>query len=182
LSDHITDDIPRILELTSAETGTASREVVEEIVPPEAPAAATNMDIPSPEELDAVKRDAHVTPDDPTPQPEAAPIDTQDTPDPTDGLSSVETVVETITEVPQEAVVSEPPPPVETDQVGSQANVESAVTAVTDILGAEEVKEGTINCETCGLEVTDTDLQELTQIRFQKWLCRPHFKEMLTTK
>jgi hypothetical protein len=192
LSEHITDDIPKILELASADVGEASREVLVEIgTPPEAP-AAVNMDVPSPEELDAVKREAHVTPDTPSPEPievvVAAPIDTQDTQAPLplseDTGSEAIAAADTANEdplTPGSASVDEVPA-----SEGSQAQVESveptedeAMASVTDILDAKEVDPAAITCEVCGVEVTDTDLQELTQIRFQKWMCRPHFKEKL---
>ena len=182
LSEHITDDIPKILELASADMGTASREVMEDIGTPEAPPATTNMDVPSPEELDAVKRDAHVTPEDYPVEP-AAPIDTPDTTAP--DIENIETgemksEVEPVAEPP-----SDPEPAVSQEQVELTAvppldnEMEKAEENVIEALGAEEVKAGAVVCEVCGVEVIDTDLQELTQIRFQKWLCRPHFKEML---
>jgi hypothetical protein len=205
LSEHITNDIPKMLELTSADLGTASREVVTVVDAPDAPPAAVNADIPSPEELDAKKAEAHETPEqEPVVEETAAPIDTPDTPAPQPIAEKGES---NLTVEPEQAVPtegpSEPAKAAEPEQVGSQAQVESAaeppnhieseskplhqiedatdeaVATVTEILGAEEVPSGVV-CEVCGEEVTDTDLQELTQIRFQKWLCRPHFKEMLT--
>jgi hypothetical protein len=225
LSEQIIDDIPKILELVSADTGTASREVIADIGTPEAPPAATNMDVPSPEELDAVKREAHVIPVLGGVQPEGTPhFDAEPLVSPVEELAT-----STLGEVPAETAppidtqdTQAPIPPVEEDSddavlaaepanevplapgsasvdrdpasVGSQAHVElaavppldtemdDAVETVIETLGAEEVSATAVVCEVCGVEVTDADLQELTQIRFQKWLCRPHFKEMLQQK
>jgi len=44
-------------------------------------------------------------------------------------------------------------------------------------LGATEVV--VPSCDVCGEEVDDADLRALTEIRFHKVLCRPHFKEAL---
>ena len=52
---------------------------------------------------------------------------------------------------------------------------EEAVDAVVDIMEAEEVHV----CAECNEVVTDSDLRDLTQIRFRKYLCREHFKEAI---
>jgi hypothetical protein len=59
---------------------------------------------------------------------------------------------------------------------------EQAAAELQEQLGTEEVAFNPYVCEVCGVEVNDTDLHELTQIRFQKYLCRTHFKEKLQSK
>lgn len=63
------------------------------------------------------------------------------------------------TESPSEVMVSE----------------EQAVENVQELLGGEEI----FICSVCSEPVEDVSLREISQIRFRKYLCRPHFKEEL---
>jgi len=202
LSVNFTDDIPRLLALASAVTGNASHQLIAEIPDKVEAPKATNADIPSPEELDAKKEDAHEVP---TPQPEPqvkelAPIDTPDTQAPQ--VKSTEKAESNVT-VPDEPAPVDGAADGSPQSVGSQVNVESAeqptsstepspveasvsdeqaVAAVEEILDATQVM--TCAYETvpgsgdeCGIDVSEDEaLREVTQIRFRQYLCRPHFK------
>jgi hypothetical protein len=62
ISPHFTDDIPRLLELAQSHDGIAAREVVGEVPKMEAPVVETTSGVPSPEDLDAKKLEAHEVP------------------------------------------------------------------------------------------------------------------------
>lgn len=187
LSSHITDDIPRMLALASAEVGESSHEVVGEIAKVvDAPTVGSNV-VPSPEELDAKKKEVP----EPSPQ-DVAPIDTTDTKAP-GGIATAETGDLNKGEAAQ--APSDPEPTDSQQQVESAAappvniptdskpihEMEEAVATVKDVLDAEDIytcvyeADGTV----CGEVVEDDDLRDLTQIRFREYLCRPHFKKKL---
>jgi len=202
LSPHFTDDIPRLLALAQSHDGVAPREVVGEVPEVVAPVVETTSAIPSPEDLDAKKQEAHEVPklggeqdgvpvipaeqlpQVPDPQSEvteAAPIDTMDTKAP-DGIP-VETGAIIIGEAAQ--APSDPEPTDSQQQVESPepqpVSDDQALAAVKETLNAEEVfvcsydDPGT--GDKCGIDVSeDETLREMTQIRFRQYLCRPHFK------
>jgi len=116
LSPHFTDDIPRLLALAQSHDGVAPREVVGEVPEVVAPVIETTSVIPSPEDLDVKKQEAHQVPDPQSEVTEAAPIDTTDTKAP-DG----ETVV--TGDLTKGEVAEAPSAPESTD---SQQQVESA--------------------------------------------------------
>jgi len=177
LSPHITDDIPRMLALASAEISEASREVVGEIAPVEDEPKVSSNVVPSPEELDAKKAEAHED----TKAPDGIPVETgaiiigeaaqaPSDPEPTDSQQQVESA-------------AEPPAHIPTDSKPIHEMGE-AVAAVQEVLGAETVEVFTCGYESdgtvCGEDVSsDEDLMDLTQIRFRELLCRPHFKAKL---
>jgi len=200
LSPHITDDFSRVLEIVqSSGTGTSEHQVIAEVAPVAPPPPPVNREIPSPEELDARKHDAHEIPEEP-PQEVAAPIDTQDTKAPdvsaevttpsgmsidTDSLTQGEGTVPLESEPAdsqQQAESVAPPSSHEAEPAGEDVSDEQAVAELQEQLGAEEAEEEENNpyvCKVCGIAVDDTDLHELTQIRYQEYLCLPHFKEKL---
>jgi hypothetical protein len=67
--------------------------------------------------------------------------------------------------------------PVSQEQGESPDALDVAAALVAEELGGEEVTSQT--CEVCGDQVEDSDLADLTQIRFRKYLCREHFKVAL---
>ncbi len=168
ISQDFVGDFPKILSLVTAQESVSTREVVAEIEPRPYVPTITTSGVPSPEDLDAKKKE---NPEPPLPEAVPAPIDTASTDDPEpsgqEGKSE-EIILGEAAQAPSASdhVDSEPPvEPAETDPV----------TTVQEVLGGEQVFE----CVTCGEPVEDADLRELTQIRFRQYMCRPHFKEAL---
>jgi hypothetical protein len=158
-----------------------------------------NQEIPSPEELDARKQGAHEIPEEPPQVEVVAPIDTQDTTAPdhdpalesqgggdidTDSLTTGEGTTVPSGSGPadsqQQVESAEPSSPPDDAKTPVQDGVsdEQAVAELQEQLGAEEENNPYV-CKVCGIAVDDTDLHELTQIRYQEYLCLPHFKEKL---
>ena len=205
LSPHITNDFLRLLELVSTSgSDVPEKQVLQELEPVPPPTPPVNQEIPSPEELDEKKAESHQVPEEPSQVEASAPIDTQDTQPPSDTSENDEgkdKPSDPIRDRKTGSASADAPP----GTVDSQANVEPveptssdessednntiqpsgpvseavAVAELQDQLGAEEQEHVTPRCKVCDVEVTDTDLHELTTIRFQQYLCLPHFKEKL---
>jgi hypothetical protein len=80
-------------------------------------------------------------------------------------------------EAAESQVEPEKSEPESQEQGESPDALDVAAALVAEELGGEEVTSQT--CEVCGDQVEDSDLADLTQIRFRKYLCREHFKVAL---
>lgn len=191
LSPGITDDFPRLLKLASSTEGeVAPREIIGEVKPMETPEIHTPEGIPSPEDLDAKKQEVNEI-SQPPPQPSDVAIDSpsedpppsapEDTlpPESVEGKAPKSTGAASAVEgsgKPDSQEQVEPASEAVTDSESEDlVTAEEAVDAVVDIMEAEEVHV----CAECNEVVTDSDLRDLTQIRFRKYLCREHFKEAI---
>ena len=187
LSDGITDDFPRLLEVVSQTLDVHPKEVIGEVPIIPAPKPQTPAGIPSQEDLLHKKEEVN---EKELPQAPSEPVAHQAdeheanrlVPSPSAigsepeqgnlniGSSHDDELVQvdshaTTTEVDAEVTGQQ------TEPEGSDGEAE-AVRLLGETLGAEEVHP----CSECGVEVTDIDLSELSQIRFRKYLCREHFK------
>ncbi len=168
LSPGITDDFPRLLELVSKPNETSvSHEIIGQVAPIQIPDIITPEGIPSPEDLDAKKQEVNASATEPQETAKVA-IDSPDQPNP----DAVEPVVEQV-----EPALQDPSPinPVVPETVVSEVTPDEGVAAVAEIMDAKEI----FVCAECGDSVDDSDLRDLTQIRFRKYLCRVHWKEAL---
>ena len=166
ISDDFVGDFPRLLELVnSGEQVDISHETITEVVKKEVKVPEIRQNVPTPEDLQA-KKDARV-PDD-----VAVPTEkVEEKADPTPAQEDVK------------GSPGEPEPEVVEEQPAEQGegSVDDAVETVKEVFdGAEEVD--VFVCDVCGETVDDADLRELSQIRFRKYLCRPHFREALSKK
>lgn len=193
VSHDFVGDFPRLLELVTAEEGTSiAHEVLEEVVKEEVATPEIRQGIPTPVDLQEKKKDvvpdaAEVLPDETTepipPQEEEAAVAPEETPvsvqssdkplaaepdaQPTEGEG-----------VDSEAVAEEQ----ESGPEQGEVSVEEAVENVGEVLDGEEVEVYACSHEGCDQIVEDTDLRELSQIRFRKNLCRQHFSEAIKAR
>ena len=186
ISDDFIGDFPRLIELVSAEEGAAiAHEVLEEVVKEETPVPTIRQEVPSPDDLHAKKEER--TPDEtavpeealeaeaPIPPREEAVVVPEETPVGV-SVSAVESHDGDLAEPDQEDPVAEAQ-----EQTEQGEELDEAVEIVKEVFPeAEEVN--VFVCAVCGEAVDDADLRDLSQIRFRKYLCRPHFREALSKK
>jgi hypothetical protein len=186
ISSDFVGDFPRLLELVSAEEGGISHEVLEEVGQEEAPTPEIRQGIPTPEDLQEKKKDVVPEAQDVLPETEPIPpqeqeaagapeetsvsVQSSDTPGliEEDGASSDS----------DDSVAEEQEPEPEQGEV----SVEEAVENVEEVLDGEQVEAYACAHEGCDQIVEDTDLRELSQIRFRKNLCRQHFSEAIRAR
>jgi len=192
ISDDFIGDIPRLLELVNADPGVAiSHEVLEEVAKKETPVPEIRQTVPTPDELHAKKEekvpDESAVPEEVMAQ-EEAPIPPQEG-EPVGSPGKTEEEATDISPDPESAVTEAQEQPAEQgDQArelrpadAAPLDVEEAIENVKEVFPeAEEVV--VFKCDVCGEEVDDADLRDLSQIRFRKYLCRPHFREALASK
>lgn len=163
ISPDFVGDFPRMLEIVSKPAGEAPRQVIGQI-PRTTDGKANsvqvdNNNIPSPEDLVAAKIS----------EPPAAPIDKASTDEPIADLIS-----KTVDHIKTTVEATAP----EVGHSDSEQQIESAVEVVQNVLGGEQV----FPCAVCGVNVDDESVRDLTQIRYRKYLCKPHFDEALKRK
>ena len=178
ISDDFIGDIPRLLELVNADPGVEiAHEVIEEIVKRETPVPEIHQGgIPSPDDLHAKKEervpDETAVPEEVSAQDEA-PIPPQED-EPVEDVTDVE---EQPAEQGDQAELQDR----ELRMADAVPNVDEAIENVKEEFPeAEEVN--VFKCDVCDENVDDADLRDLSQIRFRKYLCRPHFREALAKK
>lgn len=154
LSPGITNDFGRVMELVLSSPGVGDREVIDVI--PEDPAEVSvgdSVEVPSPDDLAAKKGEKRQA-------------------------AETEEIEEESVEEPVEAVEEA----VEEDVAGVAEDAEGAVDEALALLGAIPVDEDVdevdevARCVVCGEEV-EPSMQEVSEIRFRKILCKAHYKE-----
>ena len=138
------------------------RQVLDElpdVLPPEG--SSSGADVPTPEQVE--ERKQAKAKKDPEPKPEPKPE-----PEPP--------TVEKADEEPK----GEKQPEKGVEQQLPVDDLEAAAELVKEELGAEELSpQEVFVCDVCNEYIEDGDLRDITQIRFRRYLCRPHFKEAL---
>jgi hypothetical protein len=180
ISDDFIGDFPRLLELVNADEGAAiAHEVLEEVIKKETPVPTIRQEVPSPDDLHAKKEER-------TPDETAIPEEALEAEAP---IPPREEAVVAPEETPVSVSVSAEPdqedgqPVVEAQEQTEQGEtaLDEAVETIKEVFeDAEEVN--VYVCAVCGESVEDSDLRDLSQIRFRKYLCRPHFREALSKK
>lgn len=178
VSSDFVGDFPRLLELVSAEESGISHEVLEEVGQEEAPAPEIRQGIPTPEDLQEKKKD--VVPEAQDVLPETEPIPPQEQEAVAVAEETPATELETASPIPP--VPSGADEAQEPDPEQGEVSVEEAVENVEEVLDGEQVQAYACAHEGCGQIVEDTDLRELSQIRFRKNLCRQHFSEAIRAR
>jgi len=191
ISDDFIGDFPRLLELVSAEEGPAiAHEVLEEVVKEETPVPTIRQDVPSPDDLHAKKEER--TPDETAVPDEAltgeAPIPPREEAVVAPEETSV--VVSASADESHDGGLAEPdledeqpvPEAQEDTEQGEEPTLDEAVEIVKEVFPEAEEVVNVFVCAVCGEAVDDSDLRDLSQIRFRKYLCRPHFREALSNK
>lgn len=188
ISDDFIGDIPRLLELVTAEEGASiSHEVIAEVVKKEVPVPTIQQIVPTPDDLQvkkderlpdetAVPEEALVQEEAPIPPQEDESVDQQEP-----GSEKAEEAPDVTPDSPESGSVTEAQeqPAEQGDQ--AEPTMEEAIENVKEVFPeAEEVD--AFKCDVCGENVDDSDLRDLSQIRFRKYLCRPHFREALSNK
>ena len=169
ISDNFVGDMTQLLELLHAGDDLAEREVLEEIETAPVTETVSGAAVPTPADLQAKKTEVMAeNPDNATekePEPEAIPAEP---------------------EAPHEDESAEDGPDEPSEETSSNAEQEGQdeEPTVTDEKAEEEVilqigAEAVHVCAVCQKEVKDTDLLELTRIRFRQDLCREHFKDKI---
>lgn len=184
ISDNFVGDMGQLMALLHAGDNLADREVIEEIEEvEEQPVGDPTIPIPKPDDLQAKKTEKvgknpkKASTPKPTPEPEPEVVTEEEVevqpetiPTETESVDESETPEADSPDEPSGDTVSRQPATVQDGE--PQVTDEEAEATVIQELGAESVKV----CAECGEEVKDTDLLELTQIRFRADLCRPHFR------
>lgn len=184
ISPKFIGDFGRMLELLHSEDDLAEREVLEEIEAPQLEEVDSGLEPPSPGELQAKKAEKGQQIREETPeQPELEvvkdedsdePIPTEPVPEP-EPLAQEEPEAVSLQTAHAAAGQDEEPQPEEPEEEAEEQAtepLEKAQKLVEEQIGASEA----IVCAVCHEEVSDTDLLELSQIRFRQNLCREHFK------
>lgn len=186
LSSNFVGDFPRLLELVNAEEeGEISHEVLEEVTKKDPVAVPEiHQGIPTPKDLDEQKKEQ-------VPKAEEVLADSAPEPESTEAIppqeeEAVESVQETDESTESSAEPTPAAPQVAEEQEPTpeqgEPTVDEAVETVEEVLDGTEVEIYGCAHEGCDVIVEDQDLQELSQIRFRKYLCRPHFSEELKKK
>lgn len=200
ISDDFIGDIPRLLELVNAEEDAPiAHEVLDEIVKKETPVPEIRQGIPTPDDLHAKKEekqpDETAVPVEAMAQEEVPipPQEDESVGSPSDSDVVQEEATDSSPDAPESGSVPEAQdvPAEQGDQAlqerelrpadAAPLNVEEAIENVKEVFPeAEEVN--VFKCDVCDEVVDDADLRDLSQIRFRKYLCRPHFREALAKK
>jgi len=185
LSDGIVDDFPRLLGIVrqQPETG-VSHSVVAEISTSPKVEVKSGAAVPSPEDLQnrkvSAKEEAEVN----RPEPEEAPL--QETLQVADATVAVPAATAPTTDTieaqkPEQPVADGGPAETEGEGIINPSTASDDTPTLDEAAGVLEEKLDAVEvfvCAECGIEVTDSDLRDLTQIRFRKYLCREHFKAL----
>jgi hypothetical protein len=156
-------------------------------------AVKTGAPVPTPEQLDMKKKEPNAEPDvepeagiqepgegtkggdqgttgDPEPEVQLSVVPD---PEPDEGSDVSEVGPEPAEAEPAEAADGEAED--EPDSEEAEVTEEEATAALEEELGAEQV----FVCADCNEEIEDENVRELSRIRFQTYLCRPHYLERL---
>lgn len=210
ISDDFVGDFGRMFDLLTREDADekfGSHEVLQVVEPPVEIEIKTGAPVPSPEQLNQKKKEVKEKPKKKPVKAKKPKVETtKEEPEDTDVQDPPQQEEKPVAGIqqPVEEEVVEPEPILSVDpdlevaaEVGKAEQeepeepatsvvrhtttaqvVEAAEELIKEELGAEQV----YLCDVCSEEITDENVRELGQMRFHKYLCRPHYLEALKNR